>query len=522
MSRFDVILRGGLLYDGTGAPPVRQDIGLTGDRIAAIGDLSAAAAPLTIDAADRWICPGFIDVHSHSDAYQLIEPGAASKLFQGITTEITGNCGASAAPKYSAYTLPSDWLEQTYPREWTTVADYRRLWDDIRPAVNTAMLIGHRTIRAAVMGTADRAATPAEIRDMEKHLEQALDEGGKGLSTGLIYAPAMFATPDEIHALARIAARHHRLYTSHMRSEGRALLDAIDETIAVARATGVRVQISHLKTSGPANWDKCAEALRRIEHARADGLDIAADRYPYTASCTDMDIVLPVWAGQGGREAILARLRDATTRAHIRAELLAARTEDEWGAIHIGSTRHPGHFPYRGKSLKKLSIAWKLHPVDALLRLITDDDLYTGGIFFGMSEDNLWKILAQPWVMIGSDASLRAPWGPLKNDHPHPRAYGTFSKFLNASIHGHTVPPEEAIRKMTSLPADWFRLEKRGQLKEGFFADIAVLDPAQVKDHSTYAEPHQLSTGTCAVFVNGVPTLLDGQPTAKRAGRFLE
>lgn len=517
----DWILRGGSVVDGRGGEAVRADVGLAGDRIVAVGDLSKASAANEFAAEGLLVCPGFIDVHTHSDAYLLIEPGAPSKIRQGVTTEITGNCGASAAPRWPGYTMPSDWLEQTYPSEWHSVAEYRALLEVQRPAVNSAMLIGHRAIRAAVMGIAARAATKDEIAQMAVLLEVALEEGGAGLSTGLVYAPAMFAQPEEITALAQVVARHGGIYATHMRSEGGTLLEAIDEALEVARQSGVRLQISHLKTAGRANWHKLEAALTKIRAAQAEGIAVASDRYPYTASCTDLDVILPVWAAQGGRAVILARLRDPAERAKIRAEMAAARAEKYWEGVWIGSTRHPDNAAFAGKPILEAAAAWKLHPLDAALRFMETDELFTGGIFFGMSEENLWRILAEPWVMIGSDASIRAPWGPLSHDHPHPRAYGTFGRFMRAVLDGKTVSVGEAIRKMTSLPAEHFRLKDRGAIREGAFADVVVIDPKTCRDRATYERPHQFCEGISAVWVNGVLTFRNGIDTGVRAGRYL-
>ena len=509
----DLILRGGTVADGLGGEPVRADVGVAGDRIAALGNLAGAEAREEFDATGMLVCPGFIDAHTHSDAYLLIEPGAPSKIRQGVTTEITGNCGASAAPRWPGYTMPSDWLEQTYPGDWRSVAEYRELLAAQEPAVNSSMLVGHRAIRAAVMGIEARAATADEIAKMCDLLDEALEEGGAGLSTGLVYAPAMFAEPEEIRALAKVVARRGGIYATHMRSEGGQLLEAIDEALDVALATGVRLQISHLKTAGRGNWHKLDAALEKICAARAEGVEVAADRYPYTASCTDLDVILPEWAAQGGRSAIMARLRDAGTRERIRNEMAEALGESYWEGVWIGSTRHPDNAAFVGKPLGVAAEAWKMHPLDAALRLMETDELFTGGIFFGMSEENMWRILAEPWVMIGSDASIRSPTGPLSKDHPHPRAYGTFGRFLRAVLDGETVSVGEAVRKMTSLPAEHFRLKDRGALRVGAFADVVAVDPTGLKDRATYENPHQFCEGIAGVWVNGVSTLRDGRET---------
>ena len=518
----DLIILGGRVLDGTGAPEQVLDVGIRGDRIEEVGNLSGAEARDTVNAAGCMVSPGIIDVHSHSDAYLLIEPGAHSKVYQGITTEVIGNCGASAGPRFGRARMPSDWQEFAYPGAWSSVAEYRGLLEQVRPAPNAYLLIGHNTLRASVMGYEDRAPSPAEMTDMRRQLDQALAEGGRGLSTGLVYAPGMYAASEEIVDLARGASAHGGIYATHMRSEGAQLWESIDEALDIGRRAGVRVQISHLKTSGPANWSKLDGALGRIERARASGLDVASDRYPYIASCTDLDVMLPHWAAEGSRAEIVARLRDPASRARIRDELLRGRDAGYWSRVTIGSTRHPDHAAYAGTPLEMVARSMDVEPVDAALVLMDKDELATGGIFFGMSEKNMWRILAEPWVMLGSDGSLRAPTGPLSHDHPHPRNYGAFSRFLRASLDGRTVAPAEAIRKMTSLPADHFHMRDRGRIQRGAFADIAVWNPGTVRDRADFARPHQLSEGMQVVVVNGVVTLRDGKLTGSRAGRVLD
>jgi N-acyl-D-amino-acid deacylase len=518
---FDLLIRNGDVLDGTGAEAARTDIGIRGERIEAVGDLSQAEARTVIDAAGRIVCPGFIDVHSHSDAYLLIEPRASSKVFQGITTEVCGNCGASAAPRLGGAQLPSDWQDKPFPGTWSTVAEYRTLFEQAQPAVNEALLIGHNTLHRGICGYDPRGASPDELKTMCRALEQALDEGGCGMSTGLIYPPASAVPREEIAALARVCALKNKLYTSHMRSEGRQLLEAIDEALDIGRRSGARVQISHLKTSGKANWHKLDAALGKIESAIAEGLEVAADRYPYTAAQTDLDIVLPDWALHGGSEAELARLRDPGTRSKIRDEILKERGEFGFSSVMIGSTNHPDCHTFKGMTLVAAAERLGMEPVDALLFIIEKDELRTGGIFFGMSEENMWRILAQPWVMVGCDASLRAPDGILSTDHPHPRAYGSFTRLLRAALDGQTVPLPEMIRKMTSLAASQFRLKDRGVLKKGAFADVAVFDPERVREKTTYQEPHQLSEGVDALFVNGTVTIQDGRLTGNHGGQFL-
>ncbi len=509
---FDLKIINGQVFDGSGSDAIPCDIGINGDTIKRMGDLSAASAKKTIDAAGCIVCPGFIDAHSHSDTYLLLEPTAASKVYQGIATEICGNCGASAAPLNGDYKMPADWLDKDYAKPWSTVAEYRALFAETRPAVNAALLVGHNTLHAGICGYAPRAATPEEMKQMRHALEQALDEGAIGLSSGLAYPPGSAVPREEIIELARVVAKHGGLYTTHMRSESSHLLEAIDEAIDIAQRANARLQISHLKASGESNWHKLDAALEKVRRAGA-----GADRYPYTAGCTDLDIVLPQWATHGGRDAILARIRDPETRAKIRTEL-AEHPAGHWDNVMVGSTSFE---EFKGKYLPKVATTLGMDEVDALLHLIDTDDLKTGGIFFSMSEENLWRVLTEPYVSIGSDGSMRAPWGPLSHDHPHPRAYGSHTRFLRAALDGQTVPLAEAIRKMTSLPAEQFGLGKRGQLKGGYAADIAVIDPGMLKENTTYANPHQLSTGLRHLFVNGIHSVEDGKHTAHRGGRFL-
>ncbi len=518
---FDLIIQDGEVLDGTGAEAVRADVGICGDRIAEIGDLSQAEADTVIDATGQMVCPGFIDVHSHSDAYLLIEPRASSKVFQGITTEVCGNCGASAAPRLGEAKLPSDWQDKPFPGRWRTVAEYRELFDQAKPAVNEALLIGHNTLHRGVAGYEPRGATPDEMKEMRRALEQALDEGGCGMSTGLIYPPSSAVPREEIIALAEIVAKHGGIYTSHMRSEGKQLLEAIDETLDIGRRAGVRVQVSHLKASGRTNWHKLDAAIEKIEAAQSEGMEVAADRYPYTAAQTDLDIILPDWALYDGKKAVLARLADSNVRKKIRDEILEERGEFGFSTVMIGSVENPEFHTFKGVELAMAAETLGMEPVDALLHIIEADELRTGGIFFGMSEENMWKVVQTPWVMIGCDASLRAPDGILSSDHPHPRAYGTFTRLLRASLDGKTVALPEMVRKMTSLAAEQFRIPNRGVLRRGHFADVVVFDPEELKENTAYSDPHRLSGGVNTLIINGTLTLRDGKLTGQRNGCFI-
>ena len=517
----DLKIRQGQILDGSGAPGFVADIGVKGDRIAEIGDLSEAQAARTLEASGRIVCPGFIDAHSHSDVFLMVEPSAPSKLTQGITTEVTGNCGCSAAPIRNAGFLPADWAAAPLPGSWSSFADYAALLEKSRPAPNVLPLVGHGKLRAYAMGFEARAATESEMGDMLKLLGDSMAAGAPGLSTGLIYSPGIFAGAGEIQALARTVAAGGGIYASHMRSEAGALLEAIAETLDVARETGVRVQISHLKTSGRDNWHLADRALDMIRAGRAAGIEAAADRYPYTASCTGLDAILPKWFFAGGKEASLARLRPGPDRERLLSDLRRSRAEDYWSTVIVASTAHPDQLRFQGMPLVEAAEAMRLHPAEAALRIIERDELKTEAFFTGMCEENMWKILAEPYVMIGSDASLRATEGPMSRDFPHPRAYGTFPKFLRAAIDGITAPLPEAIRKMTSLPANHFRIRDRGLIAKGMFADLVMFDPGRVRDRATFSKPHQYSEGIEAVLVNGRVTLDGNGFTGERAGRVL-
>jgi len=535
---FDLILRNGRVVDGTGAPERCADVGVAGDRIAAVEDLTGASAVREIDASGCVVAPGFIDAHAHSDAYLLLEPDAPSKLAQGVTTEVNGQCGGSAVPRLGQARLSSDWASQTYPFHtfegvrmsdrpgptWTTVADYRQLFDAVRPAVNTVQFIGHNTLRAGVMGYAPRAATPDELREMGRRLEQALDEGGWGLTTGLIYQPGKYATDGEVLALTRVAAAKGGMYATHMRSESDRLLESVRDVLRLSRETGIQVQISHLKTSGKANWYKIGTVLDALNHARAAGINVQSDRYPYTAAGTDLDVVLPDWASAGGRDAILKNLREPATRKRVEDELDAGGRD--WADVMIGGGWSEEVRAFGGKTLAEAAAELGLTPGQTACRFIDLDDTRTGAFFFGMCEENLRLIYAEPWIMPGSDASVRAPWGPLGKDHPHPRAYGTMPRFLRLLTGGvegflKICGLEEAVRRMTSLPAQTFGLRDRGALKPGKFADVVVFDETLFRDTATYAQPHRFAAGVRQTVVNGAVSFDNGRFTGERRGRFL-
>jgi len=510
----------GTVIDGTGSPAFVGDILVEGDRIADIlvgGKAAASGTCETIDATGLIVSPGFIDAHAHSDAYLVLEPDAPSKKWQGITTEINGQCGGSIAPRYGEARLSSDWASLLGGRlTWRSLAEYREVLAQAKPAINTVQFIGHNTLRSSVVGYRARPCTDEELKQMRRLLEQSLDEGGWGLTTGLIYQPGKYSTSEEVTALAKVAAEKGGYYATHMRSEGDRILEAIDEVIDLVKATGIRAEISHLKTSGRKNWHKIDAVLDKMQGAVDAGLLLGSDRYPYCAAGTDLDIVLPDWAQEGAAKAECERLADPTTRAKIVDAINAS--DRDWSTVMIGGSWDPITDVFPGLTVAQImageSIQGKLGITvgELICDILAADQCRTGAFFFGMSEENLDKIYRRPWIVPGSDASLRAPWGPLGKDHPHPRAYGTMPEFY-AKVRALGFSREETIARMTSVPAKRFGIRNRGVIEKGAFADIIMWDEAKFRAKATYANPHQFSEGVKLVLVNG---------KTSGGGRFLE
>ncbi|MCR5751538.1 MAG: amidohydrolase family protein [Kiritimatiellae bacterium] len=523
------VFRNGTVVDGTGRAGFAADVVVDGDRIADVVPRSGAAPAVPVGTCDREIdasgclvTPGFIDVHAHSDAYLVIEPDAPSKVSQGTTTEINGQCGGSVAPRYGEARLSSDWASLLGERlTWRSLAEYREALDGAKPAVNTVQFVGHNTLRSSVVGYAARSSTPEELARMERLLEKSLDEGGWGLTTGLIYQPGCHATYEEVLALAKAAARRGGFYATHMRSEGDRLLESIDEVISLAEATGIRAEISHLKTSGRANWPKIGAALEKIGGAVERGVLLGSDRYPFCAAGTDLDIVLPDWAQAGGAPAEMERLGDAALRRRMEKEIDASGRD--WSEVMIGGTWSERTKRFSGRTVGEIaaSEAGFASPGALVCSILEADFCRTGAFFFGMSEENLTRILSEPWVLPGSDASLRAPWGPLGADHPHPRAYATMPEFYRR-LRRIGLSLEETVARMTSRAAERFCIAGRGRLEKGAFADVAVWREDEFAGEATYLEPHRFSAGVKCVMVNGVVPYEDGKFTGRRGGRFLE
>ncbi len=519
-----VRIAGGLIVDGTGAPAFEGDVLLESDKIVEIipkgAQAPAATGDTVIDAAGCLVTPGFIDAHTHSDAYLVIEPSAPSKISQGITTEINGQCGGSVVPRFGEARLSSDWASILGDKlTWHTLAEYCAVLEEAKPAVNTVQFIGHNTLRSSVVGYAGRVATADELKREVYLLEEALDEGGWGLTTGLIYQPGKYAAREEVELLAKTAARRGGLYATHMRSEGDKILEAIDEVIDLARRTGIRAEISHLKTSGRNNWSKIDAVLEKVEDGMREGVLLGSDRYPYCAAGTDLDVVFPDWAGEGAAKAECVRLADPAIRARIAAEIDASGRD--WSTVMIGGTWHPTTHPFSGRTVAAiLKEQPNLTAGELICDILAKDLCRTGAFFFTMSEANLDKILAKPWIVPGSDASLRAPWGPLGVDHPHPRAYATMPEFYRR-VRALGVTRETAIHRMTDAIAQRFGIKNRGRLARGAFADVLVWKESDFKGTATYTKPHAFTRGIIAAFVNGALTYSNGTFTGNRAGRLL-
>ncbi len=528
---FDLLLRGGTLFDGSGGAAVVADVAVRDGKIVAVGELSAAGGRQVIEAAGLWVMPGFIDVHSHSDAYLLVEPDAPSKIRQGFTTEIVVQCGSSGAPLLGGAQQLGDTeavlselglaANQEGGAFWRSMAGYRGMLESRGHAVNVVAFVGHNLLRAAVMGYEGRAATEAEVAAMVKLLEQSLDEGASGLSTGLIYRPGCFSEPEEVVALARATAMRGGHYATHMRSEGEQLEESVAEVLALVRATGVKTQISHLKTSGSANWHKLDNVLALLNEARAAGCHLYADRYPYCASATSLSSRLPLWAKAGDRETMLARLNDAVTARRLIEELTDNTTAESWEGALIGSTRHPALYRFRGKPITVVADAWSCTAVEAFVQILRMDKLQTGAFFASMTEENMRRIYREPWVMVGSDSSIRATSGALSHDHPHPRNYATAIRFLKLAAAGELgFELGEAVRRLTSLPAEAFQLAGRGRIEPGYWADLVVIDLDNLHENSNFAVPHSYAGGVCQTIVNG-RIAFDGTTHPARPGQWL-
>jgi N-acyl-D-amino-acid deacylase len=524
----DLKITGGQLIDGSGAPARRGDVGVTGDAITAIGDLSREPAGRTIDATGRTVAPGFIDMHSHSDWRLWDNRRAESKIRQGVTTEVVGNCGFSPAPVSDTFRDEMRGFALYLPAgmdfSWRTVGEYLARYESEGVALNVAQLIGHGTLRLAAMGFARRPPTAAEQTHMERMMDEAMADGAYGLATGLIYAPGSYAATEEIIGIARRAGGRRGFYASHIRGEGATLLDAVAEAIRVGREGGLPVQVSHVKAAGRPNWGKVTDALALIDDARREGLDVMGDVYPYTASSTTLRTLLPDWALEGGIDAMLKRLADPAIRDRIRGELTGGGETllrgIDWADIMVAYS--PSRPDAQGRRIAEIAAARREDPLDAAIELIVSEQGKGYMILFQLDEADLRRALAHPHVMVGSDGSALAAQGPLASGKPHPRSYGTFPRVLGRYARDERVLPlETAVWKMTGLPAKRLSLADRGVLRDGAKADVVVFDPATVADRATYEDPHRYAAGIGDVVVNGRVVIAGGEHTGALPGRVL-
>jgi dihydroorotase/N-acyl-D-amino-acid deacylase len=527
---FDVVIANGHIIDGTGSPWYSGDLGIRDGKIAAIGNLSAAQRQRTIDAAGKVVAPGFIDMLGQSELTILVDPRLPSKIFQGITSEITGE-GNSIAPLNDAI-IESDRISYEHYKinpDWRTLGQYFTRLEKQGMGINLATYVGATQVRRMVLGDDDKQPTPEQLEQMKALVREAMKDGAVGVSTSLEYAPAPYAKTDELIALATEAGKVGGIYATHMRNESDSVLDAIDEALRIGSEARVPVEIWHIKVAGKNNWGRMPQVVGKINAVRAGGADVTADTYAYTAWYNDFSAFIPAWAHDGGTAKMVERLRDPATRERIRKAILTPSREwdNEWqetpgpDAIMIGAVANPKLVPLQGKRLSEIAKLWNKDPMDALFDFLIEDPT-TGVAVFGMSQPDVTLALQQPWVSIDNDSEGTSPEGILGQAHPHPRAYGTFPRILNKYVREDKVLTlEDAIRKMSALPAQRMRLIDRGVLKQGMWADVVIFDPAAVHDRATFDSPNQLSEGMDYVLVNGVPVIDQGKMTGKLPGKVL-
>jgi N-acyl-D-amino-acid deacylase len=530
---YDVLITNGRIVDGTGAPWYRGDVAISGDRIAAIGTLTGATARQKVDATNFVVSPGFIDLLGQSEFNVLVDGRAASKVLQGVTTEVTGE-GSSIAP-VNERMVKDGLANATYfgiKQDWRTLADYfRRLELQSKTAINVATFVGAGGVRNYVVGKDDRPATPVELEAMKQLVAQAMQQGALGLSTSLQYVPDRFASTDEIVELAKVAARFGGVYFSHQRSESGKIFESLDEVFAIAERANIPAEVWHLKTAYKANFGKMPEVLRRLEAARARGLDVSANQYPYTRASNGLDACLPLWVREGGLEKMLARLNDPAQRERIRKDMDDANAttwENQWygsgggDGVMVSTVLNPSLRKYEGMTLTEIGKTMGKDPRDAVMDLVVADKGESSVIISIMTEDDVRTALKHPLVGVGTDSGAKAEDGKLSESKSHPRAWGSFPRILGHYVRDeHLLPLEEAIRKMTSKAAARVHLNDRGILRPGMKADITVFDPATIRDVATFENPNRYSTGVKQVFVNGRRVLADGVMTAERSGRPL-
>ncbi len=523
---YDLLFRGALIFDGLGAPPFEGGLAVRGEAVAAMGPGVDGPARRVVDARGLALSPGFVDIHGHSDYYLLINPEAHAKVRQGVTTDVGGNCGYAASPICGAEGEERrEWYRAQFDLDlpFESVRAHLDHVEEVGVSINYAHLAGHNTMRAGVMGGAARPARAEELAAMEEMLSRAMREGAFGLSTGLVYAPACFADAAELTALCRVAAREGGLLATHMRSEGDGLLEAIDEVTNAAEAAELPLQISHLKTAGARNWHKLDAAFARIENARARGLDVTCDRYPYTASNTHLSALLPDWVHEGAVEEKVARLLDPETRARIRGEIESAHPDAPyWENVRISRVFTEANVEHEGCTLAQLGERRARAPAEAMLDLLVEERMNVEILIFMMSPGNMRRILQKPYVMVGSDAGAITHEPPLGGGRPHPRNFGTFPFVLGALARDEGLfSLAEGVRKMTSAPCLRLGIADRGRLAVGMKADLVLFDPARIRDECTYERPVAYPSGVEMVVVNGEVVVEGGEHTGARPGRAL-
>ena len=527
---FDIIIKGGTVYDGTGGPPLKADVAIKGDRVAAIGNLSRATAPNVVDASGLAVAPGFINMLAHSESSWIVDPRSLSELKQGVTTQIFGELSMGPLNDEMKRRLREQQGDVKYDIEWTTLAEYLQYLEKRGVSQNFASFIGAATIRENVIGLEDKPPTPAQLDQMRALVRREMESGALGITTALIYPPAFFAKTDELIELCKVAAKYKGKYTVHMRSEGNQLIEGVQETMRIGREAGLPVEIYHLKALGKDNWPKMDQVIKMIEDARRQGVKITANMYTYTAGGTGLDSSMPPWVFDGGREAAYKRLQDPATRQKI-AEAVRTPTND-WENLYLAagspdrillaSFRSEKLKAYTGKTLAEVAKLRGKDPVETIMDLVLEDRSRIGTIYFLMSEENIKKQIRLPWVSFGSDAASIAPEGVFLKSSAHPRAYGNFARLLGKYVREEKVILlTEAIRRLTGLPATNLELDHRGFLKPGMFADVVVFDPQTIADRATFENPHQFAVGVKDVFVNGVQVLKDGEHTGAKPGKAL-
>ena len=527
---YDVIIAGGSVIDGDGGPAVSADVGIRDGRIAAIGSLGAASAARRIDAAGLTVAPGFIDMHNHSDYTILSEPRSESMIRQGVTTMVLGESRSAGPVKPGVNDDPRSRADRAGV-DWTTLGGYFERLERQHMATNIASYVGEEQVWTYVKGYAQTPATAAEVDEMKALVARAMEEGAMGLSTSLLQPPSSLATTDTLIELAKVARRYGGIYSSHIRDEGERVFESIAEAIDVGKGAGIRVDIIHMKIAHKKLWGRVNEIVAMVEKARAEGHDIRANVYPYTAGQNNLSSIVPPWAHDGGREKMVERLRDPAARARMRTEVLEGlpnwynhylATGDGWGGMLLVSLQHERNRPFQGKRMSELIAARGGNPADVLFDVLIEENGSVPAVFFHHSEADMQLVLKQPWTSIGSDGSAVNPDGPTGRSHPHPRYYGTFPRVLGRYVRDvHVLSLPEAVKKMTSMNADKIGIADRGRLKEGLAADVTIFDPDRVIDRATFEAPHQFPVGITYVLVNGVVTIDNDHHTGALAGKVI-